>query len=47
MPAVPALSGLPLPMMVLQAISEGRSERRARAIALVTASMSWPSTRSA
>merc|ERR1719327_2272654 len=43
---VPAISSIPLPMMVLQTMSVGLplSDSLAYVYALVTASMSWPST---
>ena len=42
---VPALAGAPNPIVVRQAISEGRSETRAASIAEATAAGSLPSTR--
>jgi hypothetical protein len=42
---LPCLLGAPNPITVRQAISDGRSARRAAPIASATASGSWPSTR--
>ena len=43
--SLPCRSGAPKPMIVRQAISEGRSLSRSAAMAAATPSGSWPSTR--